>query len=107
MPIDGGLEGDSELSFDATRCGIRGTLLVAVAMPFRSDVVEGTLVEGKEESEVCRLIVVPPKLAVVVPLVDGRYERPVAMAEWEPASLLMRRCGSGEEEPYGLTELIL
>lgn len=65
----------AELRAEATLCGIRGTL--PTTAPFLRDVLEGTLVDGNDERDACRLMV--PLALPVVPLVDGRYASVFAM----------------------------
>ena len=58
----------AELRVEATLCGMRGML--PTIGPLRREVLEGTRVEGNEDSEACRLMV--PLILLIVPLVDGR-----------------------------------
>lgn len=63
------MEGVRELLLRDPRRGNRGMLPKGV--PLRTDGFDGVRVEGKEDSEVCRLRVAPFELPVV-PLVEGR-----------------------------------
>lgn len=51
--------------------------IAPVCIPFRIDVFEEVREDGKEDKEGFRLRVLPP--LVVVPLVEGRYERTEVM----------------------------